>query len=389
MRDLPRNVWALGVVSLLTDFASEMCVPLFPLLLAALGSGATWLGAMEGAADAVSALVKLAGGRLSDRLPRRKPLVLAGYALAALVRPFYAWAAAPWQVLALRASDRVGKGLRTAPRDALLADAVPPERRAEAYGLHRAFDHAGAVLGPLVAAAVLAWRPDLDVVRWVFLISLVPGVLSVVAVALGVREEPRLQPAAHHAVQPAPPGRGAVLLLALTAWFAVFRLPEVLFLARLSSLGAGGAWLPLAWSAMHVVKSATGRPMGAWADRAGPERALPLGYALYGVTVLWAFSVHDARWLLAAMLVFALHHGLTEGVEKALLSRLWPPESRGTGFGVYHGLVALLALPAGAGQGWLLEHVGAQALGSVLAAGAAVAFLGAKAASARLRGAAP
>ncbi len=376
MAALPRNVWALGLVSLFTDLASEMCVPVFPLLLAGLGGGAAWLGLMEGGADAVAALVKWRAGSWSDSLARRKPLVLAGYVLATLTRPFYAFAGHAVTVVGIRAVDRVGKGLRSAPRDALLAESVPSAQRAEAFGLHRSMDHAGAVLGPLVAALALWAWPQEQAVRWIFLMSLVPGVLSVAAL-LAVHETPHAPAAvvASPQLPPTTPGQGAVLFLVVVAVFGVFRLQEVLLLVRLGSLGVSPALLPLCWSALHIIKSVTGRPLGAFADKVGAHRALPLGYLVYAVTVL-ATGLASGLWGFAVALGFyALHHGLTEGVEKAMLSRLWPKRARGAGFGVYHALTALVALPAGATQGWLLETHGGPTLGVVLAGGALLAVV--------------
>ncbi|HEX5759454.1 MAG TPA: MFS transporter, partial [Thermoanaerobaculia bacterium] len=187
---LGRNVLALAAVSLLTDVSSEMIYPLLPLFLTGvLGAGATALGAIEGAAESTAALLKLGSGWWSDRLRRRKPLVVAGYLLAAAVRPLVGIARAPAQVLAVRLTDRVGKGLRSSPRDALIADSVAPAVRGRAFGFQRAGDHAGAVVGPLVAFALLRWT-DLSL-REVFLWSAVPGGLAVLLLVLAVREEPR------------------------------------------------------------------------------------------------------------------------------------------------------------------------------------------------------
>ena len=186
-RKLPATVLALGLTSLFTDAATEMIFPLLPAFMAALGAAPSFLGLVEGAADATSSLLKLASGRFADRGRASKPLVLFGYGLAALVRPLVALATAPWQVLAVRVTDRVGKGVRSAPRDALIAAAVDKDQAGRAFGFHQAMDHAGAVVGPLLASALLALGMPL---RWVFAAAIVPGLASVVSV-LVVREPPR------------------------------------------------------------------------------------------------------------------------------------------------------------------------------------------------------
>lgn len=379
LRNVSRNVWLLGVVSLLTDTASEMCLPLFALLMASLGGGAQLLGLMEGAADAVSALIKGWSGARSDRTAR-KPWTVVGYTVAALARPLMAWVGTPLQMVGVRSMDRVGKGLRSAPRDALLADSTAPEHRAEAFGFHRAMDHAGAMLGPLVAAGVLYRGASPQQVRMVFVASVVPGLLAAAILVAFVRE-PTLAPSLGDTPAPPPssgphaPGRR--LLLTVTGFFSLIRFQEILFLAVLARMGAPAYWLPLFWSAMHVVKSATGTPLGRFADRFGRERALALGYAVYAATVaLLAVATTPAR-VLGAMLCFALHTGLTEGVEKALVASRWPKEARGRGFGLYHALTALVALPSGYAQGLLLERGGGGALGLTLMAAGGVATAGA------------
>jgi len=361
-------VVVLGLTSLFTDVASEMVLPLLPLLMASVGGGAAMLGLMEGAADAANALIKYWSGALSDRM-RRKPLVVAGYLLAALMRPLNAWAGSGLQIVLVRSLDRVGKGIRGAPRDALLADSVPPAERAAAFGFHRAMDHAGAVIGPLIAVLVLWGGAERVSVATVVALSLIPGLLGVLVLSLGVTEPPHV-PATRGAAPVAgslPPG--AALLLMMTTLFAAFRIQEVMFLAQLLGMGVDRLVLPLAWSAMHVVKSATATPMGRLADRLGRERTLVAGYLTYSVTVVLAGASGTPWLLMGAMALYALHHGLTEGVEKALLSTTWPAARRGAGFGVYHGLTALVALPAGYAQGLILEQRGSFALGCWLGAG--------------------
>src|ERR1051325_2042626 len=271
---LPRQVKLFGAVSLLNDFASEMVYPLLPAFITgALGGGALALGALDGAADAAAAFVKLISGRLADRPKRRGPLIVGGYLLAVLGRPVIAITAAAWQVVGLRVVDRLGKGLRTPPRDALIADATPAEIRGRAFGLQRGMDHVGAVIGPLVAWVVLTRGAD---VRTVILASIVPGVLVVLLATWAVRggegargestEESRLPPSAALRCLSPP-------ILAI-AFFYVVRMPETLIILRAQKLGIAVALVPLLWAGVHVVKSSTSFLGGSLADRVGAARPM-------------------------------------------------------------------------------------------------------------------
>ncbi|HYH47864.1 MAG TPA: MFS transporter, partial [Thermoanaerobaculia bacterium] len=293
---LGRNVLALAAVSLLTDVATEMTYPLLPVFLATvLGVSATAVGAIEGAAESTAALLKLASGWWSDRLKRRKPLVVAGYALASVVRPLIGLAQSAGQVLSIRVADRVGKGIRGAPRDALIADSVDPAVRGRAFGFHRAADHAGAVIGPLLAFGLLQ---GLGVeLRTLFLLTAIPGALAVVVLVLGVRERARAQPAApglgvtvapESAVQRRP--RPTLPTLARTGldrsfWaylgvlllFTLGNSTDAFLLLRATDLGVPAALIPLLWAFLHVVKSVSSTPGGALSDRLGRKPLIVAG----------------------------------------------------------------------------------------------------------------
>jgi MFS family permease len=346
---LARSVVALGVVSLLTDASSEMIYPLLPLFLTGtLGASAAMLGVIEGAAETTAGLLRLWSGNLSDRLRRRKPLVVAGYTLSSIVRPLIAAATVSWHVLAIRVTDRVGKGIRSAPRDALLADATAPEIRGRAYGFHRAMDHAGAVIGPVAAFVLLSDVVGVDV-RTVFWLAAIPALLSVVVLMMWVREQPRATP---------PPARYAWIgswsdvpgrmrrYLAILAVFTLAGASDAFLLLRASSLGVSVALIPVLWGAHHVVKSALSTAAGALSDRIGRRPVISAGWMLYAVTYV-GFAVASAEWHVWAL--FAAYGGfyaLTEGAEKAYVADLVPPDRRGAAFGWFHLVVALGALPA-------------------------------------------
>jgi MFS family permease len=367
---LPVTVLALGATSFLTDVGSEMIFPLLPVFVASLGASATFLGLVEGAADATASLLKLGAGYLSDRIPRKKPLVLFGYGIAALVRPLMAFAIAPWHVLAVRLTDRVGKGVRTAPRDVLISTAVPSEQSGRAFGLHRAMDHAGAVVGPLLATALLGLGWPL---RHVFLATLVPGALSLVALQFA-REQKR------GPETPAPAssstGAGVALprsfygYLAIVLLFSLGNSSDAFLLLRARDLGVPVASLPVLWVALHISKLVSSYLGGSWSDRVPRARLIVLGWTIYAGTYLGLGMATTAFHVWALFLVYGVYYGMTEPSEKALVKDLAPVAVQGRAFGLYNFVVGASAVPAGLLTGFLWQNVSPRA---ALAAGAAIA----------------
>ena len=381
-RRLPRNVFAISLVSLLTDASSEIIYPLLPLFLTAtLGASAGTIGVIEGAAETTASLLKLVSGWWSDRVGRRKPLVVAGYAIASVARPLIALAQSAGQVLAIRVSDRVGKGIRSSPRDALLADSVAPGQRGRAFGLHRAADNFGAVIGPLIAFAMLRWTSIS--LRHLFMLAAIPAALALVALVVGVRETP--PPATAAAVRPS---KGPVLggglptrfwgYLGVLLLFTLGNSSDAFILLRASQLGVSAALLPIIWAMLHVVKSATSTPSGALSDRIGRVPLIVAGWLIFAAVYL-AFGRATQTWQAWALFaVYGTYFGLTEGVEKALVADLVPENKRGAGFGWYNLAIGLGALPASVIFGAVWDRWGAAAafeLGAGLSAAAAVALL--------------
>lgn len=372
-----RNVLLLGVVSFFADVASDMVVPLLPAFLLTLGAGASFLGLVEGVAEATAAVFKYLSGRWADRSRKLLPLAALGYALPAAVRPLLALAAAPWHVLALRATDRVGKGIRTSPRDKLLAASAPQGRLAEAFAFHRGLDHAGAALGPLAAAALLAlWPGEL---RRVFLVAAIPGALAVLVLLLvrekdGARAAPG--PAAAAAPEDASPPLARVpprLLLAI-GLFTLGNSTDALLLLRAQSLGVPTVQLPLLWTLLHVVRSLTSWPLGRASDRLGRRRALAAGWLWYAACYA-GFALAKAPshvWLLFG--AYGLVAGLTEGSERALVAAAVPPDQRGRALGLYNLVSGAGLLVASIVAGLLWDRASPQA---ALGAGAALAALAA------------
>ncbi len=380
----PRAVYWFGATSLANDLASDMVYPLLPAFVTrTLGGGALALGLLDGVADAVAAAFKLVSGYLAERPRVRGPLVVAGYTIAALVRPFIAMAAAAWHVVALRAVDRVGKGVRTAPRDVMIADAVPGEHRGRAFGIHRGADHAGAVLGPLVAAGLLAAGLS---VRGVFWMAVVPGVLAALLAAVAVRKAQAARAAlpAHDGpadgISDRERAEGLAPLVAVLALAAALRAPETLVLLRVQDLGMAVSVVPLAWAALHVVRSLSSYPGGALADRWGPRRTLAIGWLLAGALAIGFARAGTVGQAWTLFLAHGLVAGLTESPERSLVSALTGGSRRGRGFGWYHGALSAVALPGAALFGWLYQVHGATSA-FYLSAGATALATGLLAAS--------
>lgn len=347
-KPLARNVIVLGVVSLLTDVAADMVTPFLPLFLTVqLHARGEWVGLVEGVAESTSAFVKYLSGALSDRMHRKKPLVLLGYGVANLARPFIAVAAAPWHVLLVRFVDRVGKGVRTAPRDALIASSTDPARRAYAFGFHRAMDNLGAVFGPLVATAIL-WASR-DNLRLVFAATVVPGVLAMLAVAFGVREEgPRdvLKPVPESPEASAPMDPAFRRYLAVVAVFTLANASDGFLIMRAHDLGVPTRWLPLAWGALSLLRAVAAAPGGRIADRIGRERCLALAWALYALSYL-LFGLAGSAWaLLPALLLYGAYYGLSEGTERALVASYAGARGLGRAYGQFNLVTGAFALPA-------------------------------------------
>jgi MFS family permease len=387
---LPRNVLALAAVSFLTDASSELIAPLLPLVLTTtLGATAAFVGLIEGAAESTAAILKLLSGRWSDRWQRRKPLVVAGYALAALVRPLVALATSASQVLAIRLADRVGKGIRGAPRDALIADAVSPSDRGRAFGAHRAADHAGAVVGPLLAWWFLSqgMAPTS-----IFAIAAIPGALAVLVALVLVRESPRERRVPSAAEAPAPDGapfpRQFWGVLTAIVLFTLGNSTDAFLLLRATELGVPTVQLPLLWGALHVVKSVSSTPAGALSDRIGRTPLVVAGWLWYALLYVGFGHATSTREIWLLFIAYGLVFGLTEGSEKALIADLAPADRRGTAFGWYQLSIGVAALPASVLFGWLWTHYSAATafrVGATLGATATVVLLAVRAAATRRR----
>jgi MFS family permease len=386
-RRLPRNVFAISLVSLLNDASSEIIYPLLPIFLAAtLGASPAIIGTIEGAAESVSSLLKLFAGYFSDKRGKRKGLVVFGYALASLARPLLAFATTWYQVLGIRMADRVGKGIRSAPRDAMIADAAAPDERGIAFGFHRAMDHMGAVIGPLLSFCLLYLiasdrnQPGAGDFTLIFLFASIPALAAVIVVAFLVKESGANRDGGDVVIEkPRLSIRGFdgnyKRFLAILALFTLSNSSDAFLLLRAREAGVSVATIPLLWAALHGSKVLSSLIGGDLSDRIGRKRLIASGWLLYaGVYLGFAFvSSVAGAWTL--FLIYGIYFGLAEGAEKALVADLVEPERRGTAYGLYNLAFGVTVLPASILMGTLWNLRGATTAFVVSAGLGAVAAL--------------
>ncbi len=357
-RSLPRNIFAISLVSLLNDASSEIIYPLLPVFLSlTLGASPTIIGLIEGAAESTASLLKLFAGYFSDQRRQRKVFVVFGYAIANFVRPLLAFAGSWYQVLVIRLTDRVGKGIRSAPRDAMIADEVRFEERGLAFGFHRAMDHAGAVIGPLAGYLLVSIfasdrnAPSAGAFTRIFLVTSIPAIAAVLVAIFFIREAP------HHnnleAQTASPPSlslRGFdsnfkrfLLILGL---FTLSNSSDAFILLRARDTGLAVATLPLLWAALHTSKVLSSVFGGDLSDRLGRRRLIISGWILYAAVYAGFAFVSEPLSIWILFLIYGIYFGLAEGAEKALVADLVGPEQRGTAYGLYNLAFGITVLPA-------------------------------------------
>lgn len=370
---LPTTVWALGIVSLLTDVSSELVHALLPLLLAGpIGASMVMIGLIEGAAEATASIVKLFSGALSDRIGRRKPLVVAGYGLSALTKLVFPLVNSAGLILGARLVDRLGKGIRGAPRDALIADVTPTEQRGAAYGLRQSLDTVGAVIGPMAAMGLMLWLLDARAALW---FAAIPGLLAVLVLLVYVREPEQ------HAGDP----KKALSLrdwraldarvwavIGIAALLNLARFGEGFLVIRMRDAGFGDGLAPLALVLMSLAFTLTAYPVGWWADRVSRRALLLTGVALLVVADLVFATVPGRVGVVVGVLLWGVHLGFTQGLLSAMLSDVAPKTLRGTAFGVFHLVGGIALLCASLAAGWLWQAFGATTM-FFAAAGVALA----------------
>jgi len=356
--DVPKNVKALGFVSLINDAASEMIYPLLPIFLTSvLGIGVGALGVIEGIAESTASLLKLFSGWISDKIKKRKILILIGYSLAALGRPIIALSVAWWQVAVIRFVDRLGKGVRTSPRDALISLSTPDGVKGKAFSLHRAMDHAGAIIGPLSAIILLKFGMSL---KNLFLWALLPGIITIFVIFFFVREKK-----AHETIKSVDfkfsiLSKNFKAYLLILILFTLGNSSDAFLILKARAAGVTIAFIPLLWIVLHFVKMVTSVPGGKWSDKIGRRKVIVSGWVVYALIYLgFGFSYRIFHiWLLFAL--YGIYFGLTEGVEKAFVSDLVGKEFQGTAFGFYHLAVGIAAFPSSVIFGFVWQKVGSE-----------------------------
>ena len=379
-RNLPRAVWALGLTSLLMDTSSELIHGLLPVfLVVTLGASATALGVVEGIAEATAQITRVFSGWLSDVLGRRKALTVAGYGLAAVTKPLFPLANSIGLVLLARFLDRIGKGIRGAPRDALVADLTPADKRGAAFGLRQSLDTVGATLGPAAAIGLMyLFNDDIRTVLW---FAVIPAVLAVIVLMVGVKEPAHAEAKARaplHAREIKELGSAYWRVIVAGAVFTLARFSEAFLVIRARDQGLALAWAPAVIAVMSLVYAASAYPAGRLQDRIGARPPLLCGLlVLIAADLVLAFGSTLVAIFLGIGL-WGLHMGLTQGVLAALISATAPDRLRGTGFGLFGLITGLASLLASVLAGLLWDRIGAQATflaGAAFAAAAFVAFL--------------
>jgi MFS family permease len=371
---IPRGIWVLGFVSMLMDISSEMVHSLLPMfLVGSLGVSVLVVGIIEGLAEACALIVKVFSGTLSDYLGRRKGLAVLGYALGAVTKPLFAIASGPGLIITARLVDRVGKGIRGAPRDALVADIAPPEVRGAAFGLRQSLDTVGAFTGPLLAVGLmLLWANDFRAVFWV---AVIPGVLSVLLLMVGVREPERQA----DTPRSNPINRANMRRLSAAYWwvvgigavFTLARFSEAFLVLRAQQLGVAMAWVPLVMVAMNVVYAASAYPFGWLSDRISHTHLLVAGLLVLVLADAVLATSTDWVSLLLGVALWGVHMGMTQGLLATMVADTAPADLRGTAFGLFNLVSGVAMLIASVLAGWLWDTHGAA---STFVAGAVFAL---------------
>ena len=380
LRSIPKTVIILGIASFFTDISSEMIYPLLPVFLTTvLGASALELGLIEGIAEATASIFKIFSGIWTDKTGKRKPLIIFGYTISSLFRPLIGLANIWPIVLVLRFVDRVGKGIRTSPRDALIADVTDPSRRGKAFGFHRAMDHTGAIVGPIVASLLLL-IPGMNL-RWVFLIAGVPALIAMIILIGGILEPPTPKPLENNATffknwKNLTPNF-KLLLIALVV-FTLGNCSDTFLLIKLSQEGVSTKWIALLWSILHVVKMTSSLLGGRLADQFDKKRVMATGWLLYALC-FFAFAYFKTEFaLVSTFLVYGIYYGLVEPTERALVSELVPSNLRGSAFGFYYFTVGIGILPASILFGFVWKTLGVSAafiMGGILALSGTILLL--------------
>lgn len=358
MKGISRNILYTGLTSFLTDTSTKMVYSVMPMFLLSIGASKTSLAVIEGIAESTSALVKTFSGFWSDKMGKNKPLMLIGYGLSTLIMPFYAIVVSPVQVLYLRFAERVGKGVRAAPRDSLIAGSVTNGETGKAFGVQKAMDNMGAILGPVLAFLLLMIMPNNY--RFIFLLAGIPAVFGIIVLIFGVKEAKKKKdmPIVWSGLKSFP--KRYYAFLAIIFVFTLGNSTDALLLVKANEIGVKVAFIPLVYLITSVVSVILAVPMGVLSDKIGKEKMLAVGYLLYAVVYFGFGWTSDVKAILGLFALYGLYSAMTDGTQKAFVSDLVDPDKRGTGLGIYNMLIGLTLLPASLLAGILYDKVNAQ-----------------------------
>jgi len=373
---IEKNIFFVGLTSFLTDTTTKMIYAVMPLFLMTLGASKTEISLIEGIAESTASLIKALSGWWSDKIRKNKPFMIIGYAFTAMLSPIFALAATPLQVLMIRFTERIGKGIRTAPRDSLIASSSEEEARGRSFGFHKAMDNSGAIIGPLMAAAILLLFPG-DY-RKVFIFAAIPGLLGMISIIFFVKEakSKRLAPLGKITLKDFPKRYYAFLAIAFI--FTMGNSTDALLLVKASDIGIEAAFIPVMYLIFNSVSVVFAVPAGIISDRFGRERLIILGYLLYSA-IYFGFGWTSSKLTVVTLFaLYGLYSAATDGVQKALVADIVDKEKRGTGLGIYNCLVGVTLLPASLIAGFLYDHINNRApfyYGSAMAFTAALLMI--------------
>ncbi len=358
---LKRNIFVLGLVSFLTDVSSDMIYPLLPIFLTkVIKVNMVFVGLVEAIAESTASILKVVSGWISDRVKKRKVLVFSGYVLSAISKPFFALAQQGWHVMVVRFGDRVGKGIRTSPRDALIADSTDSKHLGKSYGFHRAMDSFGAVIGPLLAFLIL---PIINNnYRVLFLISFIPVTIAVLLIAFFIREKKRQDIEKENSGGRSFSFRGfnknfKLFILALVI-FTLGNSSDAFLILRAENIGISIALIPILWLFFNIVYTLTSMPGGMLSDKIGRKKVILVGFTVYGLCYLGFASAKESWHIWTLFAIYGIYYGITDGVLRAYVADLVPREVRATAFGIYHTAVGITAFPASLIMGILWQNLG-------------------------------
>jgi MFS family permease len=359
---LDKNIFFTGLTSFFTDTSSKMVYSVMPLFLLSIGATKTQLSLIEGIAESTASLLKAVSGFWSDKIGKNKPFMIIGYAATALVTPLYSYVVHPMQVLVFRFLERVGKGIRTAPRDSLIAASSPKNETGKSFGFHKAMDNSGAIIGPLIAAAVLFFLPDNDPdfqYKTIFWIAAIPAVMGVFILMFLVKDIKAQSVSAKTPVSIKKLPKDFYFFLLIISIFTLGNSTDSLLIVRTSETGISSSWIPFIYMIFNAVSVFLAIPIGKLSDRIGRGKLITLGFLIYAL-VYFMFGAFNNIWVFVGMFImYGIYSALTDTCQKSLVSDLIPKELKGTGFGLYHAVLGIMLLPASFIAGYLYDNAGA------------------------------